>query len=377
MDPDFISTVFTNGNESTLYPEWIPIRYSFSFSPNGGNGTVPDTLSPLTVVSGASIPDVGVKRTGYDATMWNTSSDGTGMDIRPGTLAINETIIDGCFGVGETSVLYPKWIERTYTIIFNTEDTYGTTPDPLNNLTIGSTIVLPEGSFSRTGYDMAGWNTRNDSAGLSLDVGERAFGESFIQDVFTDGSEVTLYPVWTVISYRLNLTTEQGGITDVQWSRDGMTYSREYTIESETITLPSAESDDAFYRFVCWEDMNGMTVSSVPGGSHGDISLSAVWALKEMTVNIMVNGRTITDTYTLDSTLEEPESEDGFTFKGWYYRDQEGNEIQFVSMTQMYEGISIYAVFEPVEEDHTETIVFAAVLTVVFLAMMFLVIRRK
>ena len=377
VDLDFIRSNYNvTENRLDLFPKWIETEYSFSFDRNDGSGSIPGILSNVTISSLTSIPEIGLTKIGYNAVTWNTSPNGNGFDVESGLLEMDDYFINHCFGIGNNVVLYPKWTEASYSIIFNTGETYGTTPNPLNNITIGSLITLPEPTFSRTGYEMVGWNTREDSTGISLTIGDKVVEADFLESIFTSGSEVTLFPTWVMKGYTVFLTTTQGDITEVQWTKNDSTYTLGYTIESEAIALPSAVSDDRFHYFVCWEDQNGNTVSSIPTGSYGNISLNAVWALKEYTMSINVNGRTVSQKCTLDSSLEDPDCEAGFSFRGWFYKDQDGQEKEFTSMSQMYEGMSIYAVFEPIKDDPIE-MAFAASLLVAFFSIAMIYSFRK
>ena len=364
-------------NRLDLYPKWFELSYSFSFQRNGGSGDIPDTLSSVTISSSPNIASIEIFKIGYGAITWNTSPDGSGFDVGPGVLSIDEYFISHCFGTSNSVILYPKWLEIKYSVNFNIGETFGTTPNPLNNFTIGSMITLPSPTFSKTGYDMVGWNSRSDSTGISLTSGEKVVDADFLQSLFTNGNEAILYPVWSAKIYQISLTTERGEVSDNLWVSDGTSYIHSYTIESEDVTLPSAVSKDRFHHFVCWEDGNGNTVTSISKGSSGDISLSAVWALTEYSMSIKVNGKTVTQTCTLDSCLEDPECEEGFRFVGWFYKDQDGNEKEFTSMSQIYENMSVYAVFEPTEDDTNEMIFAAGFLVILFLGVMVFAFRKR
>ena len=378
IDLDFIRNHYAPAtNRLNLYPKWVELEYSIVFHGNGGVGSLPNSLSPVTISSLIDVPGIEITRTGYGANVWNTSPDGNGYDVLPGMLTIDDYFINHCFGIGDSITLYPKWSETNYSITFNIGETFGTTPNPLNNITIGSSITLPGATFSKTGYDMVGWNTRSNSTGISLNIGERIADADFLQSLFTNGNGAILYPIWTVKTYQISLTTERGVISDEQWNHDKTTYSHNYTIESEDIALPSAVSDDRFHYFVCWEDENGNTIPSISRGTSGNISLSAVWALKEYSMSFNVNGKTVTQTCTLDTTLDDPECEEGFRFVGWFYKDQDGNETEFTSMSQMYENMSVYAVFEPTKDDTNEMMIAAGLLIAVFAAVMIFAFRKR
>ena len=320
-----------------------------------------DEIEPLTTINLAERIRV-LPKTGYCNPKIN------GADYNQNGVVINSTLRD--------SGILVTVEKKGYSIEFRAENIVGTEPEHIDNIRIGDYLEMPEITFSRTGYDMVGWNTRNDLQGESLYDDSYDVTGSFLATVFADSDDIILYPIWATKNYSISLTTTQGEITEVQWTKNDNTYRLDYTIESEAITLPSVVTDDRFHYFVCWEDQNGNTVSSIPTGSHGDISLNAVWALKEYNMSINVNGETISQTCTLDSTLEDPDCEEGFSFIGWFYKDQDGEEKEFTSMSQMYEGMSIYAVFEPIKDDPME-MAFASSLLIVFFSIVMVYSFRK
>ena len=111
------------------------------------------------------------------------------------------------------------------------------------------------------------------------------------------------------------------------------------------------EPEDRFHTFVNWEDSEGNPVSQIATGTTGDIELRAAWIEKIYSVVVMINGKQVNYDFTISSEMPSAEPEDGFAFKGWYYRDTEGNEVRFESMSQMTENMEIYAVFEPTKDD--------------------------
>ena len=328
----------------------------------------------ITVTTGAIIPSVTSVRTGYHSSVWNTASDGSGYDVSPGNNSLTDTFIRNCFGSNTSITLYPKWVESRYSILFDVSDINGTAPDPLINFTIGSVVSIPSASFTRLGYDMGGWRT---VGGETFDPGDVTIDVGFIEGHFMDDPTMHLQPIWSLRSFTVSLTTDRGSIEADGWVENDGSYTNGYSIESDTFGIPTPESDDRFHTFVRWEDDAGYEVVMIPSGSVGDVSLHAVWVEKEFFVNISINGVNTKESYTIDDELPVPEAEDGFAFKGWYYIDQNGVETEFTSMTQMYEGISVYAVFEPEKDDPVEMIVPAVILAVLFSAVMLFSFRRR
>ena len=376
VDVSFITGHYAQSNSFTLYPKWVPKGYSVSFDPNSGNGQLPGNITGVTIVSGADIPAVGVSRAGYSSSVWNTSPDGSGADISPGHLNINGAFIEAHLSDNGSITLYPRWVKNDYSINFDTaEEVTGTMPASLINFRIDSTITIPSVSFSRTGYGVQGWNTSPDGTGRLVDFGELEVDSILLGDIFGDEKVISLYPSWTLNIYSIILTTERGKCNG--WTMSDEHYVSEYSVESAEITLPIPEADDRFHSFLNWEDVNGNAVYRIASGSTGDVDLRAVWVENVYPVTATINGRIVNLDLTVSSEMPVAEPEDGFTFKGWYYIDENGNEVRFESMSQMTENMTIYAVFEPTSDD-PDIITACVIALVVFFAaaMLFASFRR-
>jgi uncharacterized repeat protein (TIGR02543 family) len=87
--------------KSNVVPDPSQIKYSVSFSSNGGGGSI----QTQTVEEGKStaLPGPGTMyRNGYEFVSWNTSADGTGMSYAPGTV----------FTPVSDVMLYAQWKEE-------------------------------------------------------------------------------------------------------------------------------------------------------------------------------------------------------------------------------------------------------------------------
>ena len=374
LDSATIEGLFGERDSIILYSKWMPIEYTIFLNSNGGEGMHYSTIRGITVTTGATIPSVTSVRTGYHSSVWNTAADGSGYDVSPGSNSLTDTFIRNCFGSNTSITLYPKWIESRYSILFDVTDINGTVPDPLINFTIGSVISIPNASFTRPGYDMGGWRT---TGGEEFDPGDVTIDGEFIEGHFPNDPTMHLQPIWSLRLFTVTLTTECGSIEADGWAGNEGRYTNGYSIESETFGIPAPESDDRFHTFVRWEDDGGHEVVMISSGSVGDVYLHAVWIEREFVVNMNINGVNTKGSYTIDDELPVPEAEDGFSFKGWYYIDQNGVETEFTSMTQMYEGMSVYAVFEPEKDDPTVMIVLAAVLVSLFSVTVLISFRRR
>ena len=178
------------------------------------------------------------------------------------------------------------------------------------------------------------------------------------------------------VEYRAELVTAYGTVGD-GWSVTDGIFGRPFTVESETIQLPVPESDERFHSFTGWFSQDGSEISEIPSGTVGDVVYSALWTSRPYSLKMVVNGDIVAGSFTVDTSIPEPEAERGFRFSGWYYNDEEGETQRFESMTQMYDGMYLFAEFEPVPDEPVEMISYAIALSAVFIGTMCLAFRRK
>ena len=287
----------------------------------------------------------------------------------------NLTINGISHSFGEEYVIWPEVRDsgmvievekKEYSINFSfTGEITGSMPESIIGKEIGSVFEILPTSFSRTGYTMIGWNESGSVADSTLSEGEYNLDAEFITNVFGSNSTVTLYPVWTLNTYSISLKTERGH--GIGWAAENGSFVSSYSVESDEISLPVPEPDDRFHTFINWEDPEGNPVSKIAAGSTGNLDLKAVWIEKSFPITITINGKTASYDMTISSTMPEAEPEAGFELKGWYYKDSDGNEVLFESMSQIDEGMSIYAVFVPVPDDPMEIAIGAGALILFFL----------
>ena len=355
MDLDFIRNHYSlSNNDLVLYPGWVAVNYSINYNLNNGIGQPPPN-NIKTIGMGVTIPSINMTRTGYSATIWNMSPDGTGLDINIGDKVLDTSFLTTYFGNETEITLYPKWTKNTYSIRYSsTEEMEGVLPETMNYI-IGQTINIPISAITRAGYALNGWNTSADMSGLDIQFGDHSVDTAFLERYYGPSDRnLILYPKWIPVDYSITLSSEFGSASDVGWSVTDGKLSRGYNIESEMISLPTPEPDDRFHLFVNWEDSAGNSVSRIATGTVGNIELKAAWIEKSYPITARINGKEVTFDLTLSSEMPYAEPEDGFAFKGWYYRDDEGNEVKFESMSQMAENMEIYAVFEPTQDDPLE-----------------------
>ena len=139
----------------TLYAQWEKIQYfTISFDANGGTGS----MQSIKVVKGskATLLDNEFTRTDFKFKGWNAKADGSGTSYsNKQSFALNSDII-----------LYAQWEKVEYaTITFNANGGSGS----MQSISVvkGSSTTLPDVTFTRSGYNFKGWNTKADGSGTS------------------------------------------------------------------------------------------------------------------------------------------------------------------------------------------------------------------
>ena len=101
--------------------------------------------------------------------------------------------------------------------------------------------------------------------------------------------------------------------------------------QAMTVTLPTAENLlKTGYVFVGWKNDQGDTVTEIPVGTIGDLTLTAQWEINTYTISFNANGGTLTDNATQTvkhgEKLAEPSmpTREGHAFLGWYTSNDEG-----------------------------------------------------
>lgn len=169
----------TPSGDMTLYAQWKKkeVYYTITFNANGGSGS----MSSKTMSAGSSfyLPINTLTRSGYEFVGWNTNSYGTGTSYT-----------DGQFITPPGNItLYAQWKKKEvyYTITFNANGGSGTMSS--KTVSTGSSVTLPNSTFTRSGYEFVGWNTNADGSGVSYTNGQN----------ITPSGNITLYAQWKKI----------------------------------------------------------------------------------------------------------------------------------------------------------------------------------
>ena len=286
--------------------KWTLNTYSITLNTVSGSiGSYPTTY---TIESSAiNIPDP--TRTGYTFLGWT----GTGLSGATKNLSIPA-------GSTGNRTYTATWFENTYTIsyaIYGSGVT-GTAPAKAT-LKYSQSYTIPANPFTRAGYTFTGWST---SAGGSVVY---SAGQSVSKLFATNGSNVTLYPVWKANTYTIKYAN---------YSSSGSVSSQSATYDT-AITLRSNGFTRTGYTFVGWSLTSGGTknfsagqsVSNLTATNGGTVTLYPVWQANTYTVKYNANGGS------------GSMSNSTYTYNGWYYL----NKNQFSRSGYVFWGWSTNA----------------------------------
>ncbi|WP_052098906.1 InlB B-repeat-containing protein [Paenibacillus stellifer] len=312
------SFTMTYGN-LTLYAKWVPgTLYTLSYNGNGNDGgTAPASNAfpsgiQLTVADGS-----GLIRQGYAFTGWNTLPDGSGISYPAGsTLTLS---------AGDVT-LHAQWAENPkYSIVYNGNgNTGGVAPASVTDLPGTETAIAEPGSLIRTGYSFNGWGTAQTATSATYHPGD---------PVTIGGSNLLLYAVWSIDTYRLTFETNGGGVTNSQ------------TAVYNTLFTRPADPVRTGYQFDGWYTDPGLTKAYAFGTPViGDVTLYAKWTAIKYTV-LFLGGSTQYVEYNGKATRPADPVREGQRILGWYYG---GTNVIFDFNTPITANIQLEAKWESV-----------------------------
>lgn len=312
----------------------LPAKYTITFYTNGGVGSL--FSKAIGVGSFITLPTNKFTRTGYEFVGWNTSSDGTGISYTEG-----QTITP----LGNIS-LYAQWKKKEvyYTISFNSNGGSGNMGS--KTVSTGSSVTLPNSTFTLSGYEFAGWNTNADGSGVSYTNGQN----------ITPSGDMTLYAQWKKKEVYYTITFDSNGGSGSMSSK---------TVSAGTsFYLPINTFTRSGYEFVGWNtNADGSGVSYTNGQRitpSRNITLYAQWE-EVYTITFDSNGGRgsmspiFTEVGTSITLPTNTFTRNGYVFIGWStssygYWDTYYNEQSFIPS----ENMTLYAMWE----EEVDTIIF-------------------
>ena len=268
--------MFTMGTSNQiLYAVWTENpKYSVTYNPNGGGGTVPvdSTLyysgDVVRVATGSAI-----SVTGSALTLANHSFGGW-------STAVNGGAVGSTYTMGDSDItFYAVWIEDgKYTVIYDANGGTGQVPTDSHQYYQGTTVNLLSGeSLSKTHYSFTGWA---DSPSASAVTGSA---------IVISNSNVTLYAVWTE-NAKNNITYDKNG------GEGFVPIDPSFYYEGDLVTLPEGNNlSKTNYSFGGWSLVpDGSAINGqfyTMGGTN--VTLYAVWIEHgKYTVTYDTNGGT-------------------------------------------------------------------------------------
>ena len=164
-------------------------EYTVSYNANGGSGAP----SSQTKYYGydLTLSDTVPTRSGYTFKGWGTSSTSTSASYQPG----------GNYTANSSRTLYAIWESNTPTTYKVTYNANGGSGAPASQTkTHNVTLTLSSTKPTRTGYTFLGWSTSSSATSATYSAGGS----------YTNNASVTLYAVWTPITYTVSYNANGG-----------------------------------------------------------------------------------------------------------------------------------------------------------------------
>ena len=251
-------------SDVTLYAVWTFTAHILSFDANGGTGSVASRT--LDYGDSTTLPSSPYTREHYIFSGWSTSSTGSYEYLDGSLYTLSED---------NDVTLYAVWTPEVYKISFSANGGYGTM-DP-QYISYGILTPLNQSTYTKPGYDFAGWNTAADGSGSDCaDEGNYLASEDKV-----------LYAQWTAktfnVSYDKNALLAVGTMADTQ-----IEYLTQGTLRSNSFSRLG-------YDFMGWSTTASGSVEYGNEGTYSmlstsDVTLYAVWQKKSQTLVFLPNG---------------------------------------------------------------------------------------
>ena len=176
----------------TLYAVWQGKTYTVKYDSNGGTGSMDDSVFKLS--TDVRLSNNKFSKENYTFIGWSTSKGGE-------VTYTNEAKVKDLGGEGDIVTLYAVWKSNTYTIKYDSNGGNGFVGESSYNY--GNSIKLTKNKFTKDGYTFIGWNTNKD-ASVALYTDE--------QEVSGLSGNITLYAVWKVNEYNVNVAVQNGTV---------------------------------------------------------------------------------------------------------------------------------------------------------------------
>ena len=316
--------------------------YTITHNKNDGSGTT----STQNIDAGGSITVGGAldwSRTGYSLDNWRLNNASTGTvyanGVTYGSISANATF-------------YAQWTANTYSVRFNRNGGTGGANMSNQNFTYNVAQNLTTNTYSRTGYDFAGWATSENGA-VEYDDAENVSNLST-----TNGAVVDLYARWTAHETSLTLDKNDGDadgsatvVYDATGLKDGTLSHASYaghTLEGYYAeaghTTKVLNSDGSFAA----TNVSGY-ITSGKWTRDAATTLYAFWAANPQSVTFNLDGKgdnfvRVVDNGTKVTRPADPTHVD-YNFDDWYTDDGTGHasNTKYNFNNNVIADITVYA----------------------------------
>ncbi len=327
-------TVVSTGSNHTVYARFSAVTYSITY--NGIEDAANENPVTYSVETG-NITLKAPSRDGYTFEGWYTAEDFGGKAIK--TIAANR---------GEDLVLFAKWAENSYKVIFHSNNGTGETT-AMEEFTYTEEKALDKNTFVREGYVFLGW-AKNKAATKADYTDEQIVGR--LSGKAND--EVHLYAVWSIQKYNITYVNLEG-------AENANDNPATFDAENNVITLydPSKEG----YTFEGWftdADFENKVYGSITLEASHDWIFYAKWSPNRYVITFDSGLGNEVPKETMLMTYNQPANltlisemlnfnNPGYTFMGW--ATTKGGEVVYadgatVKNLAVSGGFNLYAVWQ-------------------------------
>jgi len=327
-------TVVSTGSNHTVYARFSAVTYSITY--NGIEDAANENPAAYSVETG-NITLKAPSRDGYTFEGWYTAEDFDGEAIK--TIAANR---------GEDLVLFAKWAENSYKVIFHSNNGTGETT-AMEEFTYTEEKALDKNTFVREGYVFLGW-AKNKAATKADYTDEQIVGR--LSGKAND--EVHLYAVWSIQKYNITYVNLEG-------AENANDNPATFDAENNVITLydPSKEG----YTFEGWftdADFENKVYGSITLEASHDWIFYAKWSPNRYVITFDSGLGNEVPKETMLMTYNQPANltlisemlnfnNPGYTFMGW--ATTKGGEVVYadgatVKNLAVSGGFNLYAVWQ-------------------------------
>ena len=252
-DPSSVTAYGTIGaREATVVLTVTTNRYSVTFDANGGTG---ETAAMEGVAYGEErpLPVNGFEKAGFAFAGWSLEP-GSDVAFADGERVSN--LAGKCLD-GEEVTLYAKWEVRPYAVSFDPAGGSGNMADLQK--TYGERVSVPGCSYTRPGYEFAGWT---DQTGSAVAVGETV-------EVTRD---ITFTATWNPLQLEFSVLPEiplemkANGSLSLEGGADKSLLRNDCGIRLDVVGLRSSDAG----RLVLSGDPDGLGEYSMSLSANGD-----------------------------------------------------------------------------------------------------------